>query len=360
MTIVMSSASSENRDTIVLGASAGGIEALKQLLPAFTLGVDASVFVVQHLAADGQSVLDRILDRVTSYKVTFAKDGEGILPQHVYVAPPDRHLLIDHDRIRLWRGARENRSRPAIDPLFRSAAVTRRGRVIGGILSGLLDDGSAGLLSVKRCGGLAFVQSSLDAIEPEMPEHAAGALDGMLDGSLSAAEMGAKMVALVGTPAPPANVPPDVKLELEMLLGEVPAIEALSSQGAPLPVSCPECGGPLWGLHGGRLQSYRCHTGHTFGVDSLLSAQSRQIEQALWAAIKGLEQRAQVLLNLSRDEVTRRRPRAARNFEVEAALLGHHAQTLRDVLVSSFRDVRSPPARHSPEESTEPPVSDEN
>jgi two-component system, chemotaxis family, protein-glutamate methylesterase/glutaminase len=336
----MSTASVEKRDTIVLGASAGGIEALSRLLPAFTLGVEASVFVVQHLPADGHSVLDQILARATSYKAAFAEDGEVILPRRVYVAPPDRHLLIDDGRIRLWHGARENRSRPAIDPLFRSAAAARRGRVIAGVLSGLLDDGAAGLLSVKRCGGIAFVQSASDAVEPEMPERAAEVLGESLDGALSADAMGAQMVALVGTPAPAGHVPADVTLELEMLLGEVAAIEALSSRGAPVPVSCPECGGPLWSLRDGRLQRYRCHTGHTYGVEGLLSAQNLQIEQALWAAIKGLDQRSQVLLNLSRDESMRRRPAAAKNFETEAAQIRAHAQTLRDVLVASFREPR--------------------
>jgi two-component system chemotaxis response regulator CheB len=356
----MSPAHPEKRDTVVLGASAGGIEALQRLLPAFTLEVDASIFVVQHLAADGQSWLDRILARATPYETTFAEDGEVIVPRRVYIAPPDRHLLIEDSRIRLLRGPRENHSRPAIDPLFRSAAVARRGRVIGGILSGLLDDGSAGLLSIKRCGGVAFVQSTLDAIEPEMPERAAEALAERLDGSLSAQDMGQKMAALVGTPALPANVPPDVKLELDMLLGHVVAIEALSSQGPPLAISCPECGGPLWSLQDGRLQRYRCHTGHTFGVDSLLSAQGRQIEQALWAAIKGLEQRAQMLQNLARDEVVQRRARAAHNFETEAVQLRRHSQTLRDVLVSSFRDMRSTLSGAGRTEPQEPVVPDEN
>jgi two-component system chemotaxis response regulator CheB len=335
----------DRRDTVVLGASAGGIEALGRLLPAFTLDVPASVFVVLHLAADGHSVLDQILARATQYEVAFAQDGEVIVPHHVYLAPPDRHLLIEGDRIRLWRGPRENRCRPAIDPLFRSAAVARRGRVIGGVLSGLLDDGSSGLSSVKRSGGLAFVQSRLDAIEPEMPGHAAVALGDRLDGALSAADLGVKMAALVGSPAPAANVPPDVKLELDMLLGAVSAIEVMSGRGAPEPISCPECGGPLWGLHDGRVQRYRCHTGHTFGADSLLSAQSIQIEQAVWAAIKGLEQRAQMLLKLSRDEAVQRRPRAVQNFEAEAAQVRLHVQTLRDVFTASFRDTQGEGAR---------------
>jgi two-component system, chemotaxis family, protein-glutamate methylesterase/glutaminase len=338
----MTISTGEKRDTIVLGASAGGIEALQRLLPAFTAGVEASVFVVQHTPADGQSLLDMILGRVTAYRAAFAEDGEVISTRRVYVAPPNRHLLIEEGRIRLWHGARENRARPAIDPLFRSAAVARGGRVVGGVLSGLLDDGSSGLLSVKRCGGLAFVQNPSDAIEREMPERAAEVLGDRLDGALSADELGRRMVELVGTPAPPAPpVPDDVKLEMDMLLGDVSALEVLSQQGPPLPLSCPECGGPLWSLRDGRLQRYRCHTGHVYGIDSLLSGQGNQIEQALWAAIKGLEQRSQMLANLSKDEVVRRRPTSGGLFEREAAQLRKHALTLREVLVASFRDTRS-------------------
>jgi two-component system chemotaxis response regulator CheB len=336
----MSSASDEKRDTVVLGASAGGIEALQRLLPAFTRQVEASVFVVQHLPADGHSVLDAVLARSTGYDVAFAEDAEAILPGRVYVAPPNRHLLIDGDRVRLWHGARENRCRPAIDPLFRSAAVARRGRVIGAVLSGLLDDGSAGLVSIKRCGGLAFAQAPVDAIEPEMPERAVEALDGSLDGLLSAPALGARLVQLVGSPAPASSVPSDVQVELEMLLGETPGLEVMSKEAAPLPLSCPECGGPLWGIRDGRLQRFRCHTGHTYGVDSLFSAQGQQIESALWAAIKGLEQRVRMLNDLAEDQASRQRRVSANNFEEEASRLRAHVQTLRDVLVASYRDTR--------------------
>jgi two-component system chemotaxis response regulator CheB len=336
----MTAPSAEKRDTVVLGASAGGIEALQRVLRAFTVGVEASVFVVQHMPPDGNSILDLILGRVTPYRAGFAQDGEVISPRRVYVAPPDRHLLIEDGRIRLWRGARENRSRPAIDPLFRSAATANRGRVIAAVLSGLLDDGAAGLVSVKRCGGLAFVQAPEDAIESEMPERAAEALGETLDGALAADALGQQIVQLVGTPAPPATVPPDVALEMDMLLGEVAGLDVLPKMAAPLALTCPECGGPLWGIAEGRLQRFRCHTGHTFGLDSLLSAQGHQIEQALWAAIKGLEQRSQMMRNLAREEGVRRRGLTAGNFEAEGARLRQHAQTLRDVMVASFRDTR--------------------
>jgi two-component system chemotaxis response regulator CheB len=207
------------RDTIVLGASAGGIHALRQILCAFPSGLDAAIFIVVHLPADPFSILDALLAKVTPLETEFARDGEVILAGRIYVAPPDRHLLLYEDRIKLSHGERENRSRPAIDPLFRSAAVARRGRVIGAILSGLLNDGSAGLLSVKRCGGLAFAQAINDAREKEMPSNAAEALGGMLDGAMPAADLGRRIVTMIGSPATNAVVPLDVELEVEMLLG---------------------------------------------------------------------------------------------------------------------------------------------
>ena len=135
-------------------------------------------------------------------------------------------------------------------------------------------------------------------------------------------------------------MPADIRLEMEMLLGEVSGLDVLSSSGPPLPLSCPECGGLLWGIVDGRVQRFRCHTGHSYGVDSLLAAQRGQIEQALWAAIKGLEQRSQVLSNLASDQSLRRRPATAGNFELESRRLRAHAQTLRDVLLASIGNGR--------------------
>jgi two-component system, chemotaxis family, protein-glutamate methylesterase/glutaminase len=327
----------EKRDTIVLGASAGGIEALLRLLPIVSKSPEASVFVVQHMPADGRSVLDQVLSRGVHYSVAFARDGESILPRRVYIAPPDQHLVVDRDTVRLVRSARENRARPAIDPLFRSAAVSRRGRVMGAVLSGLLDDGAGGLLSVKRCGGLAFVQSLDDAVEPEMPERAATALGEALDGALRAEELGQRMASLIGSPAPSAQVPDDLQLEMRMLLGEVSGLTELSKVAPPAALSCPECGGPLWALMDGRLTRYRCHTGHVYSQESFLSAQSRQIERALWAAIKGLDQRSQMLEDLGRDERHRRYlPGSKSRFQSEAVQLREHAQVLRDVVAASF------------------------
>lgn len=341
----MAATNGEKRDTIVLGASAGGIEALMRLLPALTQQHESSVFIVQHIPANGRSLLDHVLARASQYPVAFAQDGEPILPRRIYLAPPDQHLLVDCDTLRLLHAARENRARPAIDPLFRSAAASRRGRVMGAVLSGLLDDGAGGLLSVKRCGGLAFVQSLADAAEPEMPERAAHALGDALDGAFGAEELGRHLASLVGSPAPDVEVPDDVQLELRMLMGEVNGLHELSRAGPPVAMTCPECGGPLWELRDGRLRRFRCHTGHVYGEGTLLSAQSLQVEQALWAAIKGLDQRSQMLENLARDEQARNLRANQLRFEREASRLREHAQVLRDVLVSSFHGA-PPPAKH--------------
>lgn len=330
----MSDTDPEKRDTIVLGSSAGGIEALLRLLPAFGAQTEASVLIVQHLPANGQSILDMVLARATPCPVGFAGDGEVILPRRIYLAPPDRHLLVDGDRVRLLHGARENRARPAIDALFRSAAANRRGRVVGAILSGLLDDGAAGLAAVKRCGGLAFVQNPSDAVESEMPNRASHALGRSLDGALSADELGARLASLVGTPAAAGEVPEDVWLEYRMQLGEVDAIEVLARTGAAA-LSCPECGGPLWHVLDGRLNRYRCHVGHAYSAENLLSAQSRQIERALWVAIKGLEERSQMLGSFAASDLGSLRVGRG-HYEQEASRLRQHARTLRELLVASF------------------------
>src|SRR5262249_9314432 len=148
-----------------------------------------------------------------------------------------------------------------------------------------------------------------------------------LDGALPAHELGAHIASLVGSDAPAGEVPREVQLEVQMLLDQVPGLEVLGESAPPLALSCPECGGPVWGIKDGRLQRFRCHTGHAFGVDSLLASQNRQIEQAMWAAIKGLEQRSKVLQNLAREETTRGRGAGARGFGEEAKRLVEHAHT---------------------------------
>jgi two-component system chemotaxis response regulator CheB len=322
------------RDTIVIGASAGGIDALKRLLPVFPADLPAALIVAMHLPADGAgTALDRILGRSSALPVTFATDGMNIESQHVYVAPPDRHLVVNDGTLALIRGPRENRARPAIDPLFRSAALQRRARVIGVILTGYLDDGAAGLLAVKRCGGVALVQDPNDAEAPSMPRTAAEALGPLLDGAYALEDLGPRLVHIVGSRAEPSpGVPPELALEQAALTTSEAGSPVVSRLGEPTALTCPECGGPLRKLSDG-VERYRCYTGHGFTTRALLQDQGRHIERALWAGVRSMEERGNTLLTLARDSRHAGRTRSALDLEREAGQMREHAQALRTILL---------------------------
>lgn len=323
------------RDTVVIGTSAGGVEALKRLLAVFPADFPASIFVTIHLAANAERVLAEILDRSTPLSVHFAEHGQQPRLGCVYLAPPDRHLVLADDHLALIRGPLENRARPAIDPLFRSAAVRRRSRVIGAVLTGHLDDGSAGLLAVKRCGGLAFVQHPEDALVDSMPRNAANALGALLDGAFPLEELGRRIAHLAGTPAsPPSEVPPDIALENDISERLGTQDERLTKIGKLVALTCPECAGPLVEVTDPAIHRYRCFTGHAFSADALLADQEDRVERALWAAVRSLEERRNTLLTLARTSRTASRDRSGQRLEQEAAQLQSHAQTLRAILLA--------------------------
>jgi two-component system chemotaxis response regulator CheB len=322
------------RDTIVVGASAGGVHALQRLLTVFPRDFPASIFVAQHMAPDGESsLLDRILGRSSAMTVQFATHGMSIQARNVYLAPPDHHLMLSDDHMTLVSGPRENRARPAVDPLFRSAAVLRRERVIGVVLTGFLDDGAAGLLAVKRCGGMALVQDPDDAEAPSMPRTAAEALGPALDGAYAIEQLGRKLVQLVGTPAQRAEaVPQELVLENSVLATPYANSSAAGSLGEAVPLVCPECSGPLHKIDDGVLR-YRCYTGHAFTQRALLLDQGAHVERALWEGVRSLEERSNTLLALARDSRKNAKPRTFADFEKQATQLREHAQTLRTILL---------------------------
>jgi two-component system chemotaxis response regulator CheB len=322
-------------DIIVIGASAGGVETLTNLVMQLPEDLPATIFVVQHTSPTNTSYLADILDRASLLPVTEAKDGESFHQTHIYVAPPDHHLLVKPGHMRLNRGPRENRVRPAIDPLFRSAAVAYGARVIGIILTGLQDDGTAGLLAVKRCGGITIVQHPEDAMHPEMPRSALAHVD--VDHCVPLLKMGALLHRLTRqAPAETPPIPQDITAELEIVERLSDSIEREEELGALAPLTCPECGGPLWELHADKLPRYRCRLGHAFSAESLLAGQSDVIEMALWMAVRTMEERSRILTLLAHDHRERGHHRLEENFREQAADLKTHAQHIRQLLLEKL------------------------
>jgi two-component system chemotaxis response regulator CheB len=274
------------------------------------------------------------LNRAGLLEVRKAQNGEAIQRGVIYVAPPDQHLLVHKDHVRVSRGPKENRMRPAIDPLFRSAAAAYGSRVIGVVLTGLLDDGTAGLLAVKRCGGMAVVQHPEDAMFSDMPTSALANVE--VDYCLPLAGMGKLLTKLAHETAGRAGeAPKDIVVEAKMAETIQSAIPNEEELGTPAPYGCPECGGPMWELRNDGLRRYRCHVGHAFTPRALLADQDEALEKALWIALRTLEERANMLASLARDEREKGRHQSARIYAERAAESKTHAQSLSALLTKS-------------------------
>ncbi|MBV9209019.1 MAG: chemotaxis protein CheB [Acidobacteria bacterium] len=279
------------KDIIVIGASAGGIEALRVLVAALPEDLPASVFVVLHTSPESPGMLAGILDRFGKIPAVTAHDGERIRPGRIYVAPPDRHLLVEPGVVRTTRGPKENRFRPAVDPLFRSAAQTYGPRVIGVILTGYLDDGTAGLWTIKQLGGTTIVQDPSDALVPFMPQNA---LDHVkVDYILPLDEIAPLLVRLTSEPMEEKGVhqvPKKVEIEVN-IAKEQKAIDAgVLELGEPSNYACPECHGVLLQMKDGTLYRFRCHTGHAYSIESLLADITEKMDDALWNSIRAFEE----------------------------------------------------------------------
>ena len=282
------------RDIVVIGASAGGVEALTQLVRGFPPELGAALFVVLHLSPTGTSVLPSILERAGSLPAGVPEDGELIARGHIYVAPPDQHMLLAGDHVRLTTGPRENGHRPAVDPLFRSAARTYDGRVIAVVLSGTLDDGAAGARLIKERGGVVLTQA--DPIYPDMPAHAAAATE--TDAILPVEELPQRICEIVEE----AIETEDDESVSEQQRAERSAtiVDGAALGAEPAELGCPECGGPLWEREEGPLVRFACRVGHVYSPESLVSEQGKALEAALWTALRGLEERADLYRRMAR------------------------------------------------------------
>lgn len=332
----------QHRDIVVIGGSAGALDATQRLLEQLHNDLPAAIFVVHHRSPEAPSVLDRILARHTGFYVSVAVDDTPFEHGRVYVASPDQHLVLERDRLRTVRGPRENCSRPAIDPLFRSAAVTLTTRVIGVLLSGWLDDGVAGLVAIKRCGGCVLVHDPADAIAPAMPKAALDVLGDKADAVLEADKLGQRINELVALPAPEHDeVPRELLLEdrlmrhyIDRSLGEPTHITRRISELTD--IVCPDCHGPLSVVSDATVQRFRCSVGHAFTTQNLLAAQGSDLEQALWAAMRSLRERSRVLERLAADAATRHATAMATvisGYRESAGQALRHAETLERVLL---------------------------
>jgi two-component system, chemotaxis family, protein-glutamate methylesterase/glutaminase len=292
------------KDIVVVGASAGGMSALEKLAAGLPADFPAAVFVVWHLAPGVRSVLPQILARAGPLPALYPSDGDRIEPGRIYVAPNDHHLLLEKGYLRVARGPKENRFRPAVDPLFRSAAYVYGPRVIGVVLTGALDDGTAGLWAIKLRGGTAIVQDPEDAQHRSMPLNALNNVE--VDHKVPVAQIGPLLARLVLEEAPAAL--PGAPRELERMHAEVRIAggdDALEQDvrrfGEFSAFTCPECHGVLTRLADGRIERYRCHTGHAYSADALVESATEQVEDQLWRAVRALDETVLLLNQLGEE-----------------------------------------------------------
>jgi two-component system chemotaxis response regulator CheB len=281
------------RDIIVIGASAGGLKLFRQILAGLPDDFNASIFIVWHMSPEGKSVLPELLASVTSIPVATAIDKERIMPRRIYIASQDCHMILESDVVRVTHGPKENLFRPAIDPLFRSAASIFGPRTIGVILSGGLDDGSAGLYSIKRMGGKAIIQDPATAENSAMPLNASRIV--RPDYMVNVQEISGLLATLSAETAGPLKRPgvkekEKMDFEVGVAAGEPSLKQGLTYFDNYTPYTCPECKGTLSEIKEGKIVRFRCHTGHAFSALSLLSSLDKNIEGSLWTTVRAMEE----------------------------------------------------------------------
>lgn len=332
----------KKKDIVVIGASAGGIEALSEIVASLPPKFPASVFVVIHVPEDATSALPKILSRRGNLQAKHPKDGETFRTGQIYVAPPNCHMMLDSRRIRLVRGPREHGVRPAVDPLFRSAGISLKSRVIAVVLSGNLDDGTSGLEIIKANGGMCLAQNPDEALYTGMIKSAIDS--GCVDEVVPVAKIGARLVELANEPAvaeeePMAEEEDKIEeAEKEVAIDELDFAQ-LHSDDQPGIVSafvCPECSGTLWEITGGETLRFRCRVGHAYAIDSLLASQQDAIENAFWVALRALEERGALMRRLLRRAQESGHKVGIQRYNEESKTIAQRAKTLRDIILSGI------------------------
>jgi two-component system chemotaxis response regulator CheB len=318
----------DNRDIIVMGGSSGATAPLKSILGALPSDLPASVFVVLHIPARSLGILTTVTQAASHLPVRAAEDGMPIEPGHVYLGVPDRHLILADGHIRLGRGPRENMARPAIDPLFRSAATIYGPRVVGVLLSGFLNDGAAGLSAVKRCGGLALVQDPQEAIADEMPLAALRAITAdLISPSDRIGDVLSDLVREAAGPRVP--IPPEIQLEVDIAAGERVDSAVLQRIADPAPFICPDCGGVMSQIRGPGPLRFRCQVGHAKTADIMASEQEHAVDEAMRVALRVIEERAELVSRMAEDGRNSGRGAVAEMYQERSDEYRRYADTIR-------------------------------
>lgn len=324
-----------NRDIIVIGGSSGATAPLKTILGALPADLPAAVFIVLHIPARSLGLLATVTAAAARLPVHAATEGMVITPGNIYLGVPDHHLIVGEERIRLGRGPRENMARPSIDPLFRSAAAIYGPRVIGVLLSGLLNDGASGLEAIKRCGGMAIVQDPTDAIADEMPLSAMAAVN--VDLSVPSARIGDVLSELVHEPAGPRlPIPPEIRLEVDIAAGERIDSDVMRRIADPAPLTCPHCSGVLSTMRDAKPLRFRCQVGHAYTAEVVAKEQENAVDEALRVALRIIEERAELVARMAQDGRASGRRAVAEMYEERAAEYRGYAETVRRAVLLSL------------------------
>ncbi|PYE50007.1 chemotaxis protein CheB [Deinococcus yavapaiensis] len=322
---------------VVVGASAGGTQPLLELAAALPADFSGSICVVTHMPAHTPSRLPDILSNAGPLHATHPEDGEPLRPGRIYCAPTDRHLLVEDHHLAVKQGPKENRHRPAIDTLFRSAAYSHGPNVIGVVLSGMLDDGTSGLWTIKHFGGTAVVQDPRDAEFDSMPLSALNQVN--VDHTVRARDLATLLTRLVGEPVPNAgevNVPDDerrrVEIEVSIARRDSAFRKGIMDFGKVTPQTCPECGGVLVQIKEGGFTRYRCHTGHAYTGDTLLASVTEHVEETLWRAMRTLEEATMLLENTGTELEESGNARLAREYARQARQVEARTRAIFDAI----------------------------
>ncbi len=318
---------------IVVGTSAGGMQALIELVSQFKEDMDAAVFVVMHLSRT--SISDFLIHRLqpyTTFQCEVSKDEAAIEKGHIYFSAPNQHLLVKKNKMLLGRGPEENRWRPSIDVLFRSAAAAYNTRAIGIILTGLLDDGKTGMLAIKRCAGKTIVQDPNEAEYPDMPLAVIESIE--VDHCVPLSKIGQIVSNITKTNPKEKPAPRDIIIESEIAERVVVSYDNVKELGEKSIYACPDCGGGLWQIdtNDKKVSRYRCHIGHSYSEKDLVFKQGEFLESTLWTALRIMEERRNLLQKMEKDNHDKGYKTVATGYKKKSEEIQFHVDKMKEVL----------------------------